>query len=64
MKKKEKYTAKQIAECKHYLHYCVKMGALDIDEAQEIVRNEDWDYVYEMMFRADAHADAQRKGEL
>ena len=52
-KKKEK-------ECKKYLGYCYKEGCIDESEAKEIIKNRDWDAVYEMMSKAEAYADVER----
>lgn len=37
----------------HYLHYCVKHGGLEVDEAEEIIKNRDWKRVSEMMAWSD-----------
>jgi len=60
---KHKYTKEQIKECISYLGYGVKEGYIDESAAQEIIRKKDWKYVYEMIDRADAYADAAIRGE-
>lgn len=55
--------ANRAKECKSYLNYCLKEGAIDEVQAQELVDNEDWDAIEEMMALADYHADLARKDE-
>ena len=54
------FTDEQKEECKRYLNYCVKEGALDVEDAEKIVKDENWKKVYGMMDYAENQRDVAR----
>lgn len=56
----KKYTKEQITECKAYLSYCVKHGAMDELEAGELVKNKEWKRIYDLMDYAEYLADSYK----